>query len=164
MRARKPTGDDKKLPIDTSRFGFEDEEEWKVGWYEGNNPYRHRPYLPSELEAVSIPSLFTPDVCAELEKKFDLTYAQVADLARRVEASLDPDLSPISLAVAQSDGARRGTAAVERGFLALSGAQERITDALAALMTLRAIEESGDARQALRSVVEAIDQCQSSAL
>jgi hypothetical protein len=107
VRARKSTGDDKKLPIDASRFGFEDEEEWKVGLYEGNNPYRHRSYLPSELEAVSIPSLFTPDVCAELEKKFDLTQAQIAELARRVEASLDPELSPITLAVAQK---RRGEA------------------------------------------------------
>lgn len=166
VRARKPTGHDKKLPIDTSRFGFEDEEEeeWKVGWYEGNNPYRQRTYMPSELEAVGIPSLFTPDVCAELGKEFDLTEAQVAELARRVEASLDPDLSPLTLAVAQSDGARRGTAAVERGFVALSDAQERITDALAALMPLRAIDEGGDARQTIRSVVEAIDQCQSSAL
>lgn len=164
VRARKPTGDDKKLPIDTSRFCFEDEDEWKVGWYEGNNPYRQRSYLPSELEAVSIATLFTPDVRAELEREFDLTAAQVAELARRVEASLDPDLSPLTLAVAQSDGARRGTAAVERGFVALSGAQERITDALTALMPLRAIEEGGDARQTIRSVVEAIDKCQSSAL
>jgi hypothetical protein len=164
VRARKPTGDDKKLPIDASRFGFEDEDELKVGWYEGNNPYRRIPYLPSELEAVGIPSLFTPDVCAELGNEFDLTEAQVAELARRVEASLDPDLSPLTLAVTQSDGASRGTAAVERGFVALSGAQERITDALEALMPLRAIEEGGDARQTIGSVVEAIDKCQSSAL
>ena len=120
----------------------------KGGWYEGNNPYRLRTYMLSELEAVSIPSLFKPDVCAELGKEFDLTEAQVAELARRVEASLDPDLSPLTLAVAQSDGARRGTAAVERGFAALSDAQERITNALAALAPLHAIDEGGDARRA----------------
>jgi hypothetical protein len=53
---------------------------------------------------------------------------------------------------------------VERGFVALSDAQARITDALVALGPLRAIYEDGDAGQTLRSVVGAIDQCQSSAL
>lgn len=163
-RARKPIGDDKELPVDTSSFGFEDDEQWKVGWYEGNNLHRHHSCLPGELEAVSIPSLFTPDVCAELEKDFNLTEAQVAELARRVEAALDPDLSPLTLAVAQSDGARRGTDAVERAFVALLNAQERITDAMEALTPLRAIDENGDARRTLRAVVDAVDQCQSSAL
>jgi hypothetical protein len=163
-RARKPTEDDKKLEIDTSLFGFEDEEGWKVGWYEGNNPYRQSPYPPSELEAISIPSLFTPDVRTELAREFNFTEAQVAELARRVEASLDPDLNPLTLAVAHSDGARRGTAAVERGFVALSDAQERITDALTALVPLRAIAPSVDAGQSLSSVVQAIEQCQSNAL
>jgi hypothetical protein len=171
-RARKPTGEDKKLSVSTSGFGFEYDEDddsdekakWKVGWYQGNNSYRQLAHLPGELEAICLPSLFTPGVCAQLATDFNFTDAQVEDLARRVEAALDPDLNQLTLTVAQSDGERRGTAAAERGFAALTDAQERTSDALSVLAPLRAIAEDGDARRTLKSVIKAVDQCQASAL
>jgi hypothetical protein len=164
VRARKPTGEDKELAVDTSHLDFEDDEEFKVGLYVGNNPYRPLQYLPAELEAVSLPSLFTPEVCDSLTKEFGFTDAQAAELARRIEAALDPDLNPLTLSVAQSYGERRGTASVERGFVALSDAQERISDALSALVPLRAITEHEDGERTLDSVITLIEQCQAYAL
>lgn len=164
VRARKPTGDDRELAVDTSHLDFEDDEEFKVGLYEGNNPYRLNQYIPSELEAVCMPTLFTPEVCNRLAKELGLSDTQVAELARRIEAALDPDLNPLSLSVAQSDGARRGAASVERGFVALSDAQERISDALSALVPLRAIAEHGDGGRVLESVITLVEQCQACAL
>jgi hypothetical protein len=171
-RAPKPPGEDKELAVNTSGFGFEydedddsdDKAKWRVGWYQGNNPYRLFAYLPSEVEAISLPSLFTSDICLQLGKDFGITDAQVAELSQRVEAALDPDLNQLTLTVAQSDGKRRGTAAVERGFAALSDAQERISDAMSALAPLRVIAEDGDAGRTLKSVIKAVDQCQASAL
>lgn len=164
VRARKPSGDDRELAVDTSHLDFEDDEEFKVGLYEGNNPYRLNKYIPSELEALSLPSLFTPEICGNLAKEFDFTDAQVADLARRIEAALDPDLTPLTLSVAQSVGERRAAASVERGFVALSDAQERIADALSALVPLRAISEHGDGGRTIETVITLVEQCQASAL
>ena len=53
---------------------------------------------------------------------------------------------------------------MERGFAALTDAQERISDALSVLAPLRAIAEEGDAGRTLKSVIKAVDQCQASAL
>lgn len=164
VRARKPTGDDRELAVDTSHLDFEDEEEFKVGLYEGNNPYRLNQYIPSELEAVCLPTLFTPEVCNRLAKELGLTDTQVAELARRIEAALDPDLTPLTLSVAQSVGERRGAASVERGFVALSDAQERISDALSALVPLRAIAEHRHGGRTIESVIILVEQCQASAL